>query len=210
MLTSGSESDPIPGNTGVVQGLHRDAAGKLTFAVRLESDIKSDEGRIVVVDAANNPNLAYAYASTVHKAQGQGKAEVRQLANPGMTGRQLSLVAFTRQKSTYTIFGADNDVDPGTLAERLRTDRLRVNALDVRKPVLKPVPTSAMAHLRPSRTHALKAADAQAEDLEQRSLYDRAKHVMKAIVQPLEKHQALRRAIETQKLKHEHKLDIGW
>jgi conjugative relaxase-like TrwC/TraI family protein len=125
----------VNGNGGVVEAFGRDDEGRLTLTVRLESDVKADENRRVRVVPAEYKNLQHAYASTVHKAQGQGKERVFHLADTGMTDRQLSLVAFTRTKGSYKLYGADADLDPGFLAERMGTDRMKANALEARTPV---------------------------------------------------------------------------
>lgn len=124
----------VNGNGGVVESFGRDDEGRLTLTVRLESEVKADEGRRVRVVPAEYKALQHAYASTVHKAQGQGKEKVFHLADTGMTDRQLSLVAFTRTKGAYKLYGADADLDPGFLGERMGTDRLKANALEARKP----------------------------------------------------------------------------
>lgn len=124
----------VNGNGGIVEAFGRDADGRLTLTVRLESDVKADEGRRVRVVPAEYKNLQHAYASTVHKAQGQGKERVYHLADTGMTDRQLSLVAFTRTKGSYKLYGADADLDPAFLSERMGTDRMKANALEAREP----------------------------------------------------------------------------
>lgn len=123
----------VNGHTGVVERFDHTADGTVRVVVRLESEVKQDEGRHVSVDPAAYAHLSLGYASTVHKAQGQGKEEVRQLANLGMTDRQLALVAFTRTKRTFALYGADDDIDPRVLAERIGTDRLKTNATEARK-----------------------------------------------------------------------------
>jgi len=123
----------VNGNGGVVESFGRDGEGRLTLTVRLESEVKGDEGRRVRVVPAEYRNLQHAYASTVHKAQGQGKEKVYHLADTGMADRQLSLVAFTRTKGAYKLYGADADLDPAFLGERMGTDRLKANALEARK-----------------------------------------------------------------------------
>jgi len=130
----------VNGHTGIVESFGTDAKGRLTMNVRLESDVKGDEGRRVCVVPADYKNLQPAYASTVHKAQGQGKEKVYHLADTGMTDRQLSLVAFTRTKGVYKLYGADADLDPSFLGERMGTDRMKANALEARKPVPAPTP----------------------------------------------------------------------
>lgn len=123
----------VNGHTGVVERFDRSAEGALRIVVRLESEVQQDDGRRVAVDPSAYAHLSLGYASTVHKAQGQGKAEVRQLANLGMTDRQLALVAFTRTKRMFALYGADDDIDPRVLAERIGTDRLKTNATEARQ-----------------------------------------------------------------------------
>ena len=141
----------VNGNAGVVESFGRGADGKLTMTIRLESELKSDEGRRVRVVPAKYKQLQHAYASTVHKAQGQGKEKVYHLADAAMTDRQLSLVAFTRAKGAYKLYGADADLDPGFLGERMGTDRLKANALEARKPQ---APTVRDASFRERAAHA--------------------------------------------------------
>lgn len=143
----------VNGNGGIVEAFGRDADGRLTLTVRLESDVKADEGRRVRVVPAEYKNLQHAYASTVHKAQGQGKEKVFHLADTGMTDRQLSLVAFTRTKGAYKLYGADTDLDPRFVAERMGTDRMKANALDARKPMA-PKPTPRDPSFRERMAHA--------------------------------------------------------
>jgi ATP-dependent exoDNAse (exonuclease V) alpha subunit len=149
------ELNVVNGNSGIVEGFGRDADGRLTLNVRLESEVKADEGRRVRVVPAEYKNLQHAYASTVHKAQGQGKEKVFHLADTGMTDRQLSLVAFTRTKGSYKLYGADADLDPGFLAERMGTDRMKSNALEARKPMA-PKPTPRDPSFRERMAHAWK------------------------------------------------------
>jgi len=145
----------VNGNGGVVEAFGRDDEGRLTLTVRLESDVKADEGRRVRVVPADYKNLQHAYASTVHKAQGQGKEKVFHLADTGMTDRQLSLVAFTRTKGSYKLYGADADLDPGFLAERMGTDRIKANALEARQPMA-PKPAPRDPSFRERMAHAWK------------------------------------------------------
>jgi ATP-dependent exoDNAse (exonuclease V) alpha subunit len=143
----------VNGSSGIVEGFGRDADGRPTLSIRLESDVKADEGRHVRVVPEEYKSLQHAYASTVHKAQGQGKERVYHLADTGMTDRQLSLVAFTRTKGSYKLYGADADLDPGFLAERMGTDRMKANALEARKPMT-PKPTPREPSFRERMAHA--------------------------------------------------------
>jgi len=145
----------VNGNGGVVESFGRDDEGRLALTVRLESDVKADEGRHVRVVPAEYKNLQHAYASTVHKAQGQGKERVYHLADTGMTDRQLSLVAFTRTKGAYKLYGADADLAPSFLGERMGTDRMKANALEARKPMAQS-PTPRDQSFRERMAHAWK------------------------------------------------------
>lgn len=82
---------------------------------------------------------------------GAPKERVYHLADTGMADRQLSLVAFTRTKSAYKLYGADADLDPGFLGERMGTDRMKANALEARKP---PGPTLRDPSFRERAAHA--------------------------------------------------------
>lgn len=127
---------------GVVNGLQgvvtRIQPGKQDdshrLSVRLESDIPSQDGRVVSFDTADYHSLTHAYAMTVHKSQGQGKAQVFHLASPEMTDRHLQLVAFTRSKQDYQLYGSEDDIQ--AMAPRIQ-DRYKQNARDqVAKPTL--------------------------------------------------------------------------
>jgi ATP-dependent exoDNAse (exonuclease V) alpha subunit len=83
---------------------------------------------MVKIDTSTYDHLGYAYAGTVHRSQGQTKTEAYHLASAGMTDRHLSLVAASRARASYKLYGAEGDLE--TLADRLGMDRLRVNALE--------------------------------------------------------------------------------
>jgi hypothetical protein len=76
--------------------------------------------------------LNHSYAGTVHKAQGQGAHAVFHLADAGTMDRSHALVAFTRTKVSYGLYGADEDLDPERIEERMGTDRLQENAISAR------------------------------------------------------------------------------
>lgn len=125
----------VNGLQGVVTGIKpgkQDDSHRLS--VRLESDIPSQDGRVVSFDTADYHSLTHAYAMTVHKSQGQGKAQVFHLASPEMTDRHLQLVAFTRTKQDYQLYGSHDDIQ--AMAPRIQ-DRYKQNARDqVAKPTL--------------------------------------------------------------------------
>lgn len=124
------DMDVSNGDVGVVSDVRRTAKGSLTLSVRLESDIASDNGRVVKLDTAGYQAMTHAYAMTVHKSQGQGKQQVFHLANPAMADNQSSLVAFTRSKARggYKLYGTAEDL--GELRKKLGMERLKENARD--------------------------------------------------------------------------------
>lgn len=95
------------------QGLH----------VRLD-----DQDREIVVDPREYQHISYDYASTVHRSQGQTREQCFHLASLGMTDRHLSLVAMSRARGQYRMYGAENDLEG--IQERLGLDRRKMNAIE--------------------------------------------------------------------------------
>lgn len=127
----------VNGTVGIVEGIapgKQDDSHRLT--VRLQSDIPSQDGREVSFDTADYKSLTHAYAMTVHKSQGQGRQQVFHLASPSMTDRHLQLVAFTRTKEDYRMYGARDDI--AQMAPRMGQDRVKLNAIDQMKKVEPP------------------------------------------------------------------------
>lgn len=118
----------VNGSVGIIQAIRTRASGSVRMDVKLDGDLASEQGRMVKIDTSTYDHLGYAYADTVHRSQGQTKTEAYHLASAGMTDRHLSLVAASRARSTYKLYGAEGDLE--TLADRLGMDRLRVNALE--------------------------------------------------------------------------------
>lgn len=87
-----------------------------------------DSGDDVTVDPQQYPYLNYDYATTIHRSQGQTREQVFHLATVGMTDRHLSLVAISRARDSYRLYGAENDLE--AIGERLGLDRQKVNALE--------------------------------------------------------------------------------
>lgn len=95
---------------------------------KLESDIAAQNGRRLSFDIATTNTVNYDWAVTVHKSQGQSKAEVFQLANPQMSDYHSSMVGFTRMKQKFHLYGASEDI--ATFKRRVGVERLKENALD--------------------------------------------------------------------------------
>lgn len=117
----------VNGFMGVVEKIEPGRKDSHRLTVRLESDIPTQEGRVVAFDTADYQSLTHAYAMTVHKSQGQGKAKVFQLASPENTDRHLQLVSFTRLKEDFHLYGSEDDIK--RLAPKMK-DRYKLNASD--------------------------------------------------------------------------------
>jgi conjugative relaxase-like TrwC/TraI family protein len=123
----------VNGSVAVIERVYRGKDGQVTVQGRVESDIKSEHGRALTWAADRKLSIEHAYAITVHKSQGEGRGEVYQLAHKGMTDRHLQLVAFTRAKRSFKLYGSDQDLDPRLLPERIGTDRFKDNASEHRR-----------------------------------------------------------------------------
>ncbi|WP_303749371.1 MobF family relaxase [Stenotrophomonas pigmentata] len=124
-------------NLGVINGSRAkvekikqawEKGGGFDITVRIESDIKEDDGRTFTFNTHEYNALAHRYANTVHSAQGQGKQEIYHILNTGMADNQSTLVAFTRLTGGhYKLYGTGDDIE--NLSERLGLDRLKGNAV---------------------------------------------------------------------------------
>jgi hypothetical protein len=114
------------GTQGVVENIRLNPDGSVNMVVRLESDIPSQEGRIVRFNSRDFASLDHSYAMTVHKSQGQGRDSVFVLANTGMTDLHFALVAFTRTKQSFRLYGAKDDL--ARMGQRFGRERLKTNA----------------------------------------------------------------------------------
>ncbi len=124
----------VNGTVAVVERIVTAAGKPATIHARIESDIAAENGRRIAWKADQAVNVGHGYAMTVHKSQGQGAPSVYQLAHRGMTDRHLQLVAFTRAKQSFRLYGSDQDLDERLLSERMATDRLKLNAIEQRRP----------------------------------------------------------------------------
>lgn len=119
----------VNGLQGVVEGVEKGREeGSWRLSVRTQSDAKELDGKRVSFDTADFHSLTYGYAGTVHKSQGQSIPDVYQLANPNMTDRNMQLVAFTRMKEHYRLYGSHDDL--ALMAGRISQVRPKLNALD--------------------------------------------------------------------------------
>lgn len=113
------------GTLGIVEKID-DAQGGHRLGVRLESEQKHQDGRLVEVDTKRYQALEHGYAGTVHKSQGQGKKSVYWLADGGNTDRHLGLVAFTRTKDNLQAFTTARGAE--RLEKGLDSWRMKQNA----------------------------------------------------------------------------------
>lgn len=118
----------VNGDVGVVNRMKKAKDGGLLVEVFLQSELKKKDGKKVVFNTKDFPNIANAWASTIHKSQGQGKAEIFHLANTGMLDNQSALVAFTRlTKGSYTLYCTIDDME--ALKDRLGLEQMKGTAL---------------------------------------------------------------------------------
>lgn len=102
--------------------------GGFDITVRIESDIKADDGRLLTFNTDEYNAINHRYGNTIHAAQGQGKQEIYHLLNSGMADNQSTLVAFTRLTGGhYKLYGTGDDIE--SLEGRLGLDRLKGNAI---------------------------------------------------------------------------------
>ncbi len=120
----------VNGLYGVVEKIEpgRDE-GSFRLSVRTESEVASQDNKRIVFDTADFKSLSLGYAGTVHKSQGQSIPDVYELANPTMADRNMQLVAFTRMKENYRLYGSSDDL--ADMGRRVSMERPKLNASDL-------------------------------------------------------------------------------
>jgi conjugative relaxase-like TrwC/TraI family protein len=123
-----ADLDVVNGSRGTIIGLTKEADGRFNFKVKLESDIKLQNNRVITFTNNQYSALSLGYAGTVYRSQGQGREAIFHLGGSNVS-RQLQLVAFTRQKSEYTLYGTaadlyDRSIEPGFASDKLQTNAL--------------------------------------------------------------------------------------
>lgn len=119
----------VNGTVANVTGLTKQKDGHVRIEATIESDIKSQDGRKLSFSTEQYAYLDQGYAGTVHKSQGQGKEQVFHCFHRGMNDRQIALVAFTRAKDSFAMYGAAAEVYDTGIDASFATDRLQTNAL---------------------------------------------------------------------------------
>ncbi|MGH8234577.1 MAG: MobF family relaxase [Rhodanobacteraceae bacterium] len=112
----------VNGTRGTIEDIRVSGDGRHRLRVRL-----GQSGRVVEVESGADCALAYDYAATVHRAQGQTVAATYWLATGGNTSRSLGLVAATRHRDALRVFTAD----AAQLAARIDDWRAKENAADL-------------------------------------------------------------------------------
>jgi len=176
-------------NLGVINGTQArvekvkqacEKGGGFDITVRVESDIKEEDGRTFTFNTYEYNALTHRYANTVHAAQGQGKKEIYHLLNTGMADNQSTLVAFTRLTSGhYKLYGTGDDIE--NLSERLGLDRLKGNAVQagLRE---KPVSVLEAETARLLENHALPSNAKALDEAKNASGLDQSKKQLEEIV----------------------------
>ncbi|MFZ3017267.1 MAG: MobF family relaxase [Gallionella sp.] len=112
------------GDEGTITAIEPDEKGEYNITVQLTSE---KEARTIQFNTAHYKDFKHNYAMTVHASQGQGKNAVFSLCSAGMTDRHLSLVAFTRMKKTFKLYGTEEDFE--LLGDKLERTQLKTNAV---------------------------------------------------------------------------------
>lgn len=139
------------GSVGVVEFVAENSEGGHTLRVRIESEIKTQHGRVIEVQTNKFDALSHGWAGTVHKSQGQGKESVFWFAEGKSVDRNLGLVAFTRQKETLGVYTTERGKEQ--LCEALDTWRMKQNAVDFQTKIT-PSQTRTESMLEKIRTQA--------------------------------------------------------
>lgn len=150
----------LNGTIAIVESIDNDGVH-----VQVQSDVAKEDGRRLVFDPDKIDHFAHAYASTVHKSQGQTVHEAYHLADAGMTDSHLSLVAASRARYRYRMYGSEGDLEH--LAERMGRDRFRINATDEGRHHAERAPTPEQ------RKHAVRQA---AEQIRETNLRRQRRH----------------------------------
>lgn len=118
----------VNGSVGTVESIKATAKGSCVLTVRIESDIPEQHGRMVKFDTQQYDRLDHAYAWTIHKAQGATVEKSMLLGTVGSTDVHAMLVAATRARGQFRMYGAESDLE--LMADRMGLERLAANALE--------------------------------------------------------------------------------
>lgn len=120
MVLPQKDSDPddeeagervVNGDTGTIRGFTESADKKQSGAAWIS--LKLDDGRIIDYPGEHLNRLEYAYALTVHKAQGSEYQEILGVFTPGQPGfvnRNMLMTGLSRARNKLSVFGNDNEL----------------------------------------------------------------------------------------------------
>jgi len=156
----------------------------------------TSSGEEISFNSAKFKHVAHAYAATVHKSQGQGEPDVFHLAGSGQMDNALGLVAFTRMKAKYRLYGAISDLEVLEKQGKFGERRMKMNALEEGVREIRmgrslddtPLPEKHVRNPRKSVSEQHRNADKRGQDQArtnlQRSL-DKSKEMLRALAEKL-------------------------
>lgn len=155
----------INGTVGTVEWIKQTAKGSHVVSVRIESDIPEQNDRVVKFDTRTYDRIDHAYAGTIHKAQGVTVEKSMLLGTVGTTDVHAMLVAATRARGQFRMFGAESDLE--LMAERMGLERLSVNALEEGRRIDRQEPKPSPPPQRQAEEKSEEQQRAQVEKLHQ-------------------------------------------
>lgn len=124
----------VNGDTAMVERVERVGENRLRLTIHLDGRMGPDGKPSPIVfetggTGRSDPRFLNGWAMTVHKSQGMGKDHVFVYSNLAMIDNQSSLVAYTRHKQSFAMYGEASELEE--LAKRLAMDRLARSAVEV-------------------------------------------------------------------------------
>ncbi|SDG92213.1 conjugative relaxase domain-containing protein, TrwC/TraI family [Paraburkholderia phenazinium] len=136
----------VNGEGGIITALKPSSDGKShLMTIRLVSEIPEQNGRYVSFDTKDMPDMTLAYSGSVHKSQGQSINKTLHFVGEAglhMVNNQSALVAFTREKREYGMYGRTDDLlgniqedgaRHGGIMNQLVEQALNVTTMDVQQ-----------------------------------------------------------------------------
>lgn len=114
LLVQDSMRVQIAGRADELDTIKNGAALVVTAVRGSQIDATMPDGRRVTIDAARPQPIAYGWARTVHRSQGQ-TVDHAVIVDDGVTGAQLGYVAASRQRESIRVFSTDAE----SLADRV-------------------------------------------------------------------------------------------
>lgn len=153
----------VSGLVGTVESIKTTAKGSHVMCVKIDSTIPELNGKLVKFDTQTFDRIDHAYAWTVHKSQGETVEKSMVLGTVGSTNVHAMLVATTRFRGTFKLYGAESDLE--LMAERMGLERLAANALEEGRRDERPTPTTRLPSTRQAPAYDSDASKEQAERL---------------------------------------------